>query len=276
MRNVVKLYIGCLLYTLLLLSSANALAVQPEVEIKVIRGVLSQKSSNDFFHSILLEALSYNTQGVNYKLKPVDFEFSQNRTLRLLNYDNVLDVTHSMTSAEREGKYIAIKVPLLSGLYGKRKLLVMAPNKALFESMSVEQLKEQVACQGRHWPDFTRLEQNGFAVYGVNDYEANYKLLAKGRCTYFPRGIAEIQLDYDKYNGRYGELSIVNSVMLKYEAPIYFFVGKHQGELAKTIEHGLKQMQETGKLKKALSLSKAFHFDPSIESTKDLKVFQLN
>lgn len=276
MRNTVKIYIGCLLYTLLLLSSATAFTAEPVVEIKVIKGVPSQKSSNDYFHHILSEALSYNKQGVDYKLKSVDFEFSQNRTLRLLNYDDVLDVTHSMTSAEREEKYIAVKVPLLSGLYGKRKLLVMAHNKALFEKISVEELKKQVACQGRHWPDFTRLEVNGFAVYGVNDYEANYKLLAKGRCSYFPRGIAEIQLDYDKYNGRYGELSIVDSVMLQYEAPIYFFVGKHQSELAKTIEYGLKQMEVAGELKKALSLSTAFHFDPNIENSKDLKIFQLN
>lgn len=270
-----KVYFGCLLSAVLLLNTTNTLATQSEVDIKVIKGVFSQQSSNNYFHNILSEALSYNTQGINYRLKTVDFEFSQNRTLRLLNYDDVLDVTHSMTSAERENKYIAIKVPLLNGLYGKRKLLVMAQNKALFETISVEQLKKQVACQGRHWPDFTRLEKNGFAVYGVNDYEANYKLLAKERCTYFPRGIAEIQLDYDKYNGRYGELSIVNSVMLKYEASIYFFVGKHQSKLAKTIEHGLRKMEAAGKLKKALSLSNAFHFDPKIEQTKDLKIFQL-
>lgn len=265
-----------LFYAVVILSAAFVNAAQPEVELKVIRGVHSQKSSNDYFHGILSEALSYNQYKVHYRLRPVDFEFSQNRTLRLLNYDNVLDVTHSMTSKEREQKYIAIKVPLLNGLYGKRKLLVNRKDKAMFESISLQDLKKQVACQGRHWPDFKRLEDNQFSVYGVNNYEANYKLLAKGRCSYFPRGIAEIQLDYNKYNGRYSQLAIVDSVLLVYDAPIYFFVGKHQASLANIIEQGLKQMQKNGSLQQAFTASKAFEYDPKFEQSQNLKVFRLH
>lgn len=247
----------------------------PEIELKVIRGVHTQQASNTYFSKVLAEALANNKQNVRYKLTPVDFEFSQNRTLRLLNYKDVLDVTHSMTSAEREQKYLAIKVPLLNGLYGKRKLLVAAKDKARFEQITLDELKQEVACQGRHWPDFKRLQDNGFAVYGVNNYHANYKLLAKGRCSYFPRGIAELQSDFDKHQGRFGKLAMVDSILLEYDAPIYFFVGKHQPELAKTIEFGLQQMQKTGRLKQALLESKAFYYDPKFDSRKGLKTFVL-
>ena len=266
----------CLFCTVFTFFSAFSKAAKPEVELKVIRGVPSQHISNEYFHTILAEALSYNALGVSYKLNPVDFEFSQNRTLRLLNYENVLDVTHSMTSEEREQKYIAIKIPLLNGLYGKRKLLVAEKDKALFENISLYELKQKVACQGRHWPDFKRLEDNGFSIYGVNNYEANYKMLAKGRCSYFPRGIAEIQLDFNKYNGKYGKLAIIDSILLEYEAPIYFFVGKHQPSLARIIEAGLNKMKENGRLEEVLIASKAFDYDPEGESAKNLRVFHLN
>ena len=265
-----------LLLSIILLSFVTGANAKSKVRLKVIRGVHSQESSNLYFTKVLSEALSHNKHGISYQLEPVDFEFSQNRTLRLLNYDNVLDVTHSMTSAERELKYNAIKIPLLQGLYGKRKLLVVEKDKAKFENISLQALKNEVAFQGRHWPDFNRLRDNGFSVYGVNNYEANYKMLAKQRCSYFPRGVAEIQLDLNKYQGKFSRLAIVDSLLLVYDAPIYFFVGKDKTELAEQIEFGLTIMDKTGRLKQLLKETKAFHYNPGLDADTSVKTFQLN
>lgn len=244
------------------------------IEIKVIRGELSQEKSNAYFHQVLREALAHNQTGDEYELTPVDFEFSQNRTLKLLNYFNVLDITHTMTSEQREQQYTAIKVPLLNGMYGKRKFIVAKHNKNKFENISLAELKTQVACQGLHWPDFSRLKNNGYAVYGVNSFEANFKMLAKQRCDYFPRSIAEIQLDFTNFNGKYGELAIVDSVMLTYHAPVYFFVGERNKDLAKVVEYGLKKLEQSGRLKQLLLESKAFYYSPEMESLAN-KVFWL-
>ncbi|MCF2946585.1 transporter substrate-binding domain-containing protein [Paraglaciecola aquimarina] len=259
------------------LFSSTTVAQEPAnlKELKVIRGVSSQQRTTHYFHQILAEALYLEGQGSAYKLTPVDFEFSQNRTLKLLNLDNVLDITYSMTSPAREKDFIAIKVPLLNGLYGKRRLLVLADNKLKFEQLSISQLKQLIACQGMHWPDYNRLDANGFSVYGVIDYEANFKMLGKGRCDYFPRGIAEIDLDFKKYNGVYGDLAKVDNIMFVYHAPIYFFVGQHQKKLANIVESGLLQMQDSGRLDQALEQSNAFPFDPNFEKNVRLKIVHL-
>lgn len=267
-------FIVSFVFISLLFSSFNTYS--QVVELKVIKGVPSQKPSIDYFHQILIEALALNKDGFDYELTPVDFEFSQNRTLRLLNYYDVLDITFSMTSVSRETDYIAIKVPLLDGLYGKRKLLVNPDNKSKFENMSLDKLKQQVACQGMHWPDYKKLKLNGFSVYGVDDYESNFKMLAKGRCDYFPRGIAEISSDLDKFNGKYGQMEMVDNILLVYDAPIYFFVGKHQQELADIVTAGLSELQKTGRLKQALLQNNIFNYDPKLEMAPNLKVYKLH
>lgn len=244
-------------------------------QLKIIRGVESQQRSTDYFHQILAEALALEKGKTEYQLVPVDFEFPQNRTLKLLNLEGVLDITYSMTSPAREQDYIAIKVPLLGGLYGKRRLLVASHKKAQFEQLSIDELKTLVACQGKDWPDYARLKMNGFSVYGADDYEANFKMLAKGRCDYFPRGLAELELDFSKYNNVYGELAIVHNILLAYHAPIYFFVGRHQRDLANTVESGLKKLQESGRIQEVLLLSKAFVYDPNFEKSATLKIAKL-
>ena len=244
--------------------------------LKVIRGVASQQRTTNYFHELLAEALKIAGQDRSYHLLPVDFEFSQNRTLKLLNHPGVLDITYSMTSPSRENDYIAIKVPLLNGLYGKRRLLVAAPNKSLFEQLELKELRKMIACQGLHWPDYQRLKQNGFSVYGVNDYEANFKMLGKGRCDYLPRGVAEIELDYEKYNGVHAEMAMVDNIMFVSEAPVYFFVGRHNYELANVVDKGLQTLQKNGLLTERLKASNAFPFDESFEKSPNLKVVELN
>lgn len=246
------------------------------VELKVIRGVSSKQRSTDYFDRILTEALANNKDGIQYRLTPVDFDYSQNKTLKLLNLPDVLDITYSMSSRERELQYIAIKVPLLNGLYGKRRLLVPKVNKAMFETMSLSHLKSLLACQGLHWPDYKRLKMNGFSVYGVEEYKTNFKMLLKGRCDYLPRGIAEIDLDYKKYNAIYGEMAIVDNILFEYNAPIYFFVGQHQSKLAQQVEAGLLDLKQSGRLSKMLSESKAFQYNAEFESNPNLKTIRLH
>ncbi len=246
------------------------------VELKVIKGVPSQQPTINYFHQILTEALALNKDGFQYELTPVDFEFSQKRTLLLLNYYDVLDITFSMTSESREADYIAIKIPLLNGMYGKRKLLVNANNKNKFENITLNELKNHIACQGMHWPDYRKLKLNGFSVYGVDDYESNFKMLAKGRCDYFPRGIAEIDSDLNEFNGKYGKMAMVDNILLVYDAPVYFFVGKHQQELADIVMYGLSELKKSGRLQQSLLQNSVFNYDPKLENAPNLKVYELH
>lgn len=246
------------------------------VELKVIRGVAIQQQNIDYFHRILAEALALNELGNTYILKKVNFEYPQNRTLRLLNDPNALDITYSMTSSFRERAYVPIKIPLLNGLYGKRKLVVAAEDKAVFETLTENQLKEKIACQGANWPDYTKLKENGYAVYGVSEYEANFKMLANKRCDYIPRGLAEVEWEMDIFNNKYGAIATVDNIMLSYDAPVYFFTGKHNKALARVVEKGLQQLYDSGRLNDVLDTTDAFYYDRNFESNPLLRVFRLN
>ena len=246
------------------------------IELKVIKGVAVQKQNIEYFHRILQEALALNKEKTTYTLKQVDFEYPQNRTLRLLNQKNALDITYSMSSPFREKAYIPIRIPLLEGLYGKRKLVVSAENKALFESLSEAQLKEKIACQGANWPDYERLEQNGYSVYGVSEHEANFKMLANKRCDYIPRGLAEVEWEMSLFQNKYGEIATVDNIMLSYDAPVYFFTGKHNAKLAQTVELGLQELVKKGRLSELLRTTDAFAYDRNFETSSSLRVYRLN
>lgn len=246
------------------------------VELKVIKGVAVQQQNIEYFHHILEEALALNEEGLTYILKQVDFEYPQNRTLRLLNQKNALDITYSMSSPFRESAYIPIKIPLLNGLYGKRKLVVAAEDKAQFESLTKEQLKEKIACQGANWPDFDTLKQNGFQVYGVSEYEANFKMLANKRCDYIPRGLAEVEWEMALFQNKYGQIATVDNIMLSYDAPVYFFTGKHNKELAKAVTKGLQQLYERGRLDELLRTTDAFAYDRQFERQPTLRIYYLD
>lgn len=246
------------------------------IELKVIKGVAVQKQNIEYFHHILEEALELNDEGITYILKQVDFEYPQNRTLRLLNQKGALDITYSMTSPFREKAYIPIKIPLLNGLYGKRKLVVLAENKALFESLSEEQLKNKVACQGANWPDYDRLMENGFKVYGVSEFDANFKMLASKRCDYIPRGLAEVEWEMALFQKKYGEIATVDNIMLSYDAPVYFFTGKQNEKLAAVVQKGLKHLYDEGRLDELLKATDAFAYDRDFESQPSLRVYRLH
>lgn len=270
--------------TVLFLSQLNAYAVEQQTQVdksktilyKVIKGEELQKDSLSYFHHLLIMALdtTINDFGA-YQFEIIDYHTPQYRTLKLLNLPDVLDITYSMTSSTREEEFIAIKVPLLNGLFGTRRLLVMKKNKASFESMSETELKNKVACQGMHWPDTKILQQNNYQVYGVIDYEANIKMLLKGRCDYFPRGIHEIDIDLTKLESLYPDIVAVDSIILKYHAPVYFFVGKHNRVLATRVQQGLEELKANGSMRKLLLESPFSSYVNSTELTHQVKVFNL-
>lgn len=243
---------------------------------KVIKGEVIQEDSLSYFHQLLMLALDTTVDEYGaYQLENVDFHTPQYRTLKLLNLPNTLDITYSMTSLAREREFIAIKIPLLKGLFGKRRLLVMQKDKEKFELMSEGVLKTMVACQGMHWPDTAILQKNNYQVYGVIDFEANLKMLMKGRCDYFPRGIHEIDIDLNKLNSRYPEIVAVESLLLKYNAPVYFFVGKQNKALATRIEQGLNNLLLDGSMDSLFNESKFSRYDQSLELKPKLRVFHL-
>jgi len=214
--------------------------------VRVINYNSNQATNMDYFTSLLELALQQSEAKYGpYQLQRVDAVYTQERMLRLLGQGIVLDVMNTMTSAYREQNYLAVPVPLLGGLLGKRMLLVRADRKLEFEAIQQgSELKRKVACQGMTWPDSDILEQNGFVVARVINFESMLEMLEKGRCDYIPRGINEVFNEMGIYQNRFGAIALVDNILLSYPAPIYFFVSKTNPQLAERITYGLTQMHQ--------------------------------
>ena len=252
-------------------------AVAAPKEIKILKTNTNQNGSIDYFYSLLTQALDVTEKEFGeYRFKQVDLPYSQERSLHFLNDQNILDVMHTMTNAQRELKYTPVKVPLLKGLMGYRMLITNTKNLPIIEKFEKpQQLKNMIACQGQHWPDSDILEHNGFQVARVLMFEAMFEMVEKGRCDFFPRGIHEIFPEYETFVKQHPSLKIVKNIILHYQAPVYFFVGKKDHELAMRIDSGLKRLINTGRFDQLLKQNPITARVFPLEQWKDSRVLQL-
>jgi hypothetical protein len=162
--------------------------------VRVLDNNRQQDTSIGYFRNLLIRALDVTEEEFgDYRIDRVHFDFSQDRTLQMLKSDEYLDVMHSMSNAQREEEFIAVKVQLLKGLMGKRMVFTHASRLPEFAKIGhVSELKALVACQGIHWPDSDILEANGFKVARVVVFESMFDMVIKQRCDYFPRGILSL------------------------------------------------------------------------------------
>lgn len=156
-----------------------------------------------------------------------------------------IDVIWAPTTTELERDYLPVRVPLDKGLLGWRIFLIGADDHGPFEGVhSLQQLKALTAGQVGEWVDTDVLRANGLPVITATRYESLFKMLAARRFRYLPRGVGEIDGEWRNY-GRLG-LDIEPRLALHYPMCTYFFVARHNAELAGRIEQGLRRAQKEG------------------------------
>ena len=276
------------LLTLLILSSfsyASELKPEPKSEpksepvtiVKVVSLDDPQASALGYFHNILALSLeaTKNKWGP-YKIEQVKFNFAQARSIKILNVPGALDILHTIASPELEKTLLKVDIPLLDGMMGKRALMINENQSAVFENISPKSLKKKIACQGDQWRDSDILEANGYSVYRAANYLSMLEMLAKGRCDYFPRGVTEITPELAQFDGKFSELAVVKNTIFTYEAPVFFYLGKHNEALTQRIKEGLELIGGTEKLKEILSQSAEFQAVQPLLQNPKLRVIQLN
>ena len=70
-------------------------------------------------------------------------ESAQERQLRSLEH-NLLDVTWSVTSIERERQFLPIRIPIMAGLFGKRALFIKEGDTRFEQVKTLEELKSKI------------------------------------------------------------------------------------------------------------------------------------
>ena len=90
---------------------------------------------------------------------------------------------------------------------------------------SLDQLKNYIACQGRHWPDTNILKNSNLNVTTSTRYESLFKMLSAKRCDYFPRGFHEGQAEIAQRRELYQDLVLYQRIILQYPFTVYAFHG---------------------------------------------------
>jgi len=179
-----------------------------------------------------------------YQLNPVDIKMGQERTSVMLERDELVSIAWRMTSTSLEQRLQPIYIPLLNGLMGNRIFIIRKSEQHLFsKDMPLAALKNISTGQGYNWPDTRILQANGFKVEKGSD-ENLLKMLKAKRFDFFPRALHEpwLEIEHEPF------LTVEKNIMLKYAAPIYFFVSKNNNRLYQRIKYGLEKMDKSGEL----------------------------
>lgn len=177
-----------------------------------------------------------------YTLRPIVIEMAQGRTTAMVERNQFIDIVWKMTTTADEHKLAPVYFPLLRGLMGYRILIVPSNKAQLFnKNMSKMQLQQLVAGQGYDWPDTDILKRNLFNVVSSNSPQL-LNMLAKQRFDYFPRALHEPWVEIE---GK-PEFTVDKNLLLKYFAPMYFFVNKNNTRLQERLDYGLNQALNNG------------------------------
>ncbi|WP_334060860.1 amino acid ABC transporter substrate-binding protein [Alteromonas sp. S005] len=205
---------------------------------------------------LLTEALSITQpQYGSFELIISNQETAQERQLRSLEH-NMLDVTWSVTSTERERQFLPIRIPIMAGLFGKRALFVKDGDVRLKEVKKLADLHQFRAVLGYDWPDTKIFRANDIPVLETT-YRASFRIVSEGFADMFPRSVMEINEEFADKTLSKG-LAIDDNLIISYPSPIFFFVGSDNQALAGRIAEGLLMLFETGKFQELLLAHKNF------------------
>jgi len=241
------------------------------VRYNVASGKLDSKQS--YYLEVLKLALQKSEAEFGpFLLEPVFVETLQGRRIKLVADEQLIDVMWTMTSREREQELRAIYVPLMKGLMGYRIALIRSGDQQRFEQFnSLAELKRLTWGQGLDWPDSDILESQGFDLMRGKS-SSLIEMLSRSRFDAFPRALHE---PWSEVEGR-DDVVVESSLIIKYSAPIYFFVNNQNERLARRIEAGLELAIEDG------SFDKLFYSHPTTAEVlqranlKHRKIFEID
>jgi ABC-type amino acid transport substrate-binding protein len=204
-------------------------------------------SMNDFRseYPIALLQLALIKAGVDAELQSSSEPMSKSRALQLLNTGGGIDIVWTMTSTDRELKYLPIRIPIYRGLGSYRLLLIKASKQPVFSQLgNLKALQQLRFAQVHDWVDTEILRASRFSILAVSQYENLFQMLLKDRVDAIPRGVLEIEAE--KLTWQNQGLVIETDWLLHYPGAVYFFVKQDNLMLAETIEQGLRKAMADG------------------------------
>jgi len=196
-------------------------------------------------YPIALLELALKKAGSTATLRSTSARVSKSRALQLLEAGQEVDVVWTMTSIEREKRFLPIRIPLYKGLGSYRLLLIRGEDQAKFSALKDETaLKQQLMSQVHDWVDTEVLRHNKFKVLNASSYQSLFQMLLHKRVDAVPRSVLEIVAEQQNFAEQH--LHIETNWLLHYPGAVYFFVSNKNPQLAEKIESGLRKALKDG------------------------------
>jgi hypothetical protein len=196
-------------------------------------------------YPIALLELALKKAGSTATLQSTSARVSKSRALHLLETGVEVDVVWTMTSIEREKRFLPIRIPIYKGLGSYRLLLIRSDEQAKFSALKDEAaLKQQMMSQVHDWVDTDVLRHNKFKVLNASSYQSLFQMLLHKRVDAVPRSVLEIEAEQLLFAAQ--GLHIETDWLLHYPGAVYFFVSNKNPQLAEKIELGLRKALKDG------------------------------
>lgn len=196
-------------------------------------------------YPIALLELALKKAGSTATLQSSSARVSKSRALYLLETGVEVDVVWTMTSIEREKRFLPVRIPIYKGLGSYRLLLIRREDQPKFSALKNEAaLKQQLLSQMHDWVDTAVLRHNKFKVLDASSYQSLFQMLLHKRVDAVPRSVLEIAAEQQLFAEQ--GLHIETDWLLHYPGAVYFFVSNKNPQLAEQIESGLRQALKDG------------------------------
>lgn len=228
-------------------------------DIKHVRYPHTDREGTANSYEINLLKFLLAKSGTEIEAVPIVAGVNQARVIDLLKKGKVLDIYWMGTSKELEQSLQPIRIPLYRGLLGHRIFIIHKDKQAVFDRVnSLQALQKLQGAQGIGWSDTAILEYSGLQQT-TTGYENIFRMVAAGRVDYFSRGITEVTPELEAYSAKFPQLQAEEKLVLIYPFAMFFFVSKHNDELADVIKSGFDKAYSDG------SFSDFFYNYPAIK-----------
>lgn len=160
---------------------------------------------------------------------------------------------------------IRVPVAVDGGTLGNRVSFIRAGDQERLSAIrTIEDLRHFVVGQGAHWAEVPVYRYNHIPLELSSSHATLFAMLSHGRFDLFPRGVSEIQGEFDAYRQRFPGIAIERDLLIQYDYPQFFYVSKQAPHVARRIEYGLRQMLDDGAYKQLFEK----HFGARLASLK--------
>lgn len=234
--------------TLLAAATLLGTAILPSTATATMQITFPSNATGDtrLGYPLKLLQLALDKAGVDYTLVAKPRPDSNKRVALLMKEEGAYDVAFFGTRPELENTLRPIRFPIHRGLLGNRVAITHRDNLDRFDSFdSLEDFRSLSICQGLGWSDTQILESVGLNVV-TGAYANLFQMANANRCDVYTRAVFEAYHEVDERSGQLPNLTVDDSILIRYRLASFIFVNPEREELAQAIEAGLEIAMQDG------------------------------